>query len=55
LKAIALASPLEFPRPPVSEAIIVAVLFSVGTGVFFGYYLACKAAGLDPVEALRYE
>lgn len=37
------------------EAILVAVLFSVAVGIFFGLYPANRASRLNPIEALHYE
>jgi putative ABC transport system permease protein len=38
-----------------APSVVLAMLFSAAVGVFFGFWPARRAAGLDPIAALRYE
>jgi len=55
LASIGLAGLMHVPYLFDARINIVALLFSAGIGVLFGYFPARRAAQLDPIEALRHE
>jgi len=53
--AMVVSQILSWPTLISIQSITVAFFFSGAVGIFFGFYPARKAAGLNPIDALRYE
>lgn len=52
---IVLSNYMGYPAMPSIGGIVISLVFSMGIGLFFGYFPANKAAQMNPIDALRYE
>ncbi len=52
---IMLSNYMGYPATPSISGIVISLVFSMGIGLFFGYFPANKAAKMNPIDALRYE
>ena len=52
---VVLSNYMGYPAMPSIGGIIISLVFSMGIGLFFGYFPANKAAQMNPIDALRYE
>lgn len=55
LLGVAASNYLGYPARPSITGIVIALVFSMAIGLFFGYFPANKAAKMNPIDALRYE
>jgi putative ABC transport system permease protein len=53
--AFAIAALVQWPIVVELSAVLIAVSFAAGVGIFFGFYPARKAARMNPIIALRFE
>lgn len=55
ITAALICAGIKMPFHVSLPTVLIASLFSMAVGIFFGLYPANRAAKLDPIEALRYE
>ena len=52
---VVLSNYMGYPAMPSIGGIVISLVFSMGIGLFFGYFPANKAAQMNAIDALRYE
>jgi putative ABC transport system permease protein len=55
LAAQTIAGANHWPVLVSARSIAIALVFSAGVGIFFGFYPAWRASRLNPIESLRHE